>query len=156
MLQGSEGRNEYENALRSNDGDENDKGGDGTEEDALHLRVVGDDLWLPVLDDRSFHVVTAYSLDLRGCRRYHLLGQGHLSINSQATLYSRTTYVSQLVCNTGEGGTESGWTHLGQLYRDHTPCTLYAKLHTESASRKRTEARRNNPERNENPAQRNK
>jgi hypothetical protein len=75
VFPGSEGRNGYENALRSNGGDENDKGSDDTEEDALHLRVVGDDLRLPVLDDRNFHVVTAYSLDLRRCRRYHLLDQ---------------------------------------------------------------------------------
>ena len=69
MFRGSERKKKgRENALRSNDGDENDKGSDGTEEDALYLRVVGDDLRLPVLDNRDFHVVTAYSLDLRRCR----------------------------------------------------------------------------------------
>jgi hypothetical protein len=94
VFQGSEGRNKYENALRSNDGDENDKGSDGTEEDALHLRVVGDDLWLPVLDDRSFHVVTAYSLDLRGCRRYHLLGQVHLTIHKPHCIAEPRTFPS--------------------------------------------------------------
>ena len=73
MLPNSEGRNGYENALWSNDGDENDKSSDGTEEDALHLRVVGDDFRLPVLNNRNFQVVAAYSLDLRRCRRYHLL-----------------------------------------------------------------------------------
>jgi hypothetical protein len=76
-----------------------------------------------------------------------------LSINKQVTLYNRTTYVSDLVCNTREGSSESGWAHLGELYGYHTPRTLNAKLHTESASGKRTEARRKNPEWNENTAE---
>src|SRR5260370_2235565 len=82
--------------------------------------------------------------------------EGRLSINKQVIWYNRATYVSDLVCNTREGSSESGWAHLGELYGDHTPRTLNAKLHTENASRKRTEARRKNPERNENPADRDK
>ena len=54
--------------LRPDGGDENDKGSDSTKEDALHLRIVRNDLRLPVLNDRSFHVVPAYRLDLRRCR----------------------------------------------------------------------------------------
>ena len=73
------------NALRSNDGDENDKGSDATKEHALHLRVVGDNLRLPVLDDRNFHLVTAYGLTLRRCRRYHLSDQKEGSFTDQFT-----------------------------------------------------------------------
>ena len=72
VFPGSDGRNGYEYALRPNDSDKNDKGRDDTKEDALHFRVVGDDLRLPVLNDRNFQMVTAYSLHLRRCRRYHL------------------------------------------------------------------------------------
>jgi hypothetical protein len=76
VFPGSYGRNGYEYALRPDDSDKNDKARDDTKEDALHSRVVGHDLRLPVLNDRDLQMVTTYSLYLRRCRRYHLLEGG--------------------------------------------------------------------------------
>jgi hypothetical protein len=58
-------------------------------------------------------------------------------------------YVSELVGNTGERRAEPGRAHLGELDRDNTPCTLYAKLQPERASRKTTECVGQDPERDE-------
>lgn len=139
--------------LRPNHSDEDDESSDGAKEDALHLSIVGHDRGLPILDDRCFQMLPAYRLDLRGCRRYHLPFYESLIVQETS---SKVSYISDLVCDAREGGTESRWAHLCELYGDDTPRTLHAELYTESTDSKRIEPRWKYPERNENAAQRDK
>jgi len=139
--------------LGSNDGDEDDEGGNGAEKDTLHSGVVGYDDFLSVPYDGFLQVCPAHRFDLRGCGRDHLLPR----VVCQLVLIRLigTMYISELICDTRERSTESGRAHLCEQNGDDTPRALHAELHTERAGYKPAEAGWNNPERDENSAQEN-